>query len=89
MQLHRPTAGSIFPIGAAKVDKNAKVKAGELAVAEWHKCVVRCEGGRIAVSVNGVAVGRVTGCTPQKGAIALQSEGSEIRFRRLTVKKLK
>ena len=88
VQLHRPTAGSIFPIGDARVDKNVHVKSSDLAVAQWHKCVIRCEGGRIAVSVNGADVGRVPGCTPRRGAIALQSEGAEIHFRRITLKRL-
>jgi hypothetical protein len=88
VQLHRPSVGSIFPLGGAKVDKTAHVRSGELAIQEWHRCVVRCEGRRIDVSVNGHPVSKVTGCTPRNGSIALQSEGYEIHFRRITLKKI-
>ncbi len=89
VQLHRPTAGSVFPIGMARSDNTVDIKAGELPIAQWHACVVRSEKGRITVTINGNKVGEVTGCAPHKGYIALQSEGSEIRFRRITVKRLR
>ena len=38
--------------------------------------------------INGIKLGEVTGCDPSKGAIALQSEGSEIHFRNLVVEEL-
>lgn len=89
VQLHRPSAGSIFPIGDAKVDKVVQVRGGDLPLQHWHKCVVRCAGGRVAVAVNNNEIGKVTGCTPQKGCIALQSEGSEIHFRRIKIKRIR
>jgi len=88
VQLHRPAAGSVFPIGDGRVDKAVRVKADELALQEWHKCHIRCEGGGITVAVNGIEVAKVTGCNPRKGSIALQSEGSEIRFRRIKLRKI-
>jgi hypothetical protein len=38
--------------------------------------------------LNDEKVGEVTGATPDKGPIALQSEGAEIQFRNILLKKL-
>lgn len=89
VQLHRPLAGSIFPIGGARTDGRATVKDLKLAVGEWQKCIVTCRAGTISVVINGKKVSEVAGCDPKKGHIALQSEGSEIHFRRMTLRRLK
>jgi len=88
VQFHRPTAGSVFPNGGAKTDNMLTEKDLAKPVGEWNTCVVTCEGGRISVVMNGKKVGEVTGCMPQRGAIALQSEGSEIHFRKFWVRPL-
>lgn len=89
VQLHRPMAGTVFPDGGAKVDNPLQIKDLELPINTWHKCVIRCEDDRITVTINGRNLGEVTGCNPHKGSIALQSEGSEIHFRRIRLRKLK
>ena len=55
----------------------------ESAGEEWTKVECVCEGGRIAVRVNGTQVSEVSDCTPQSGRILLQCEGSEIFFRKV------
>lgn len=60
----------------------------DLPVGKWHQCVLTCRSGNISVMINGAKLGEVTGCDPSKGAIALQSEGSEIHFRKLVVEVL-
>ncbi|MFG0335831.1 MAG: DUF1080 domain-containing protein [Maioricimonas sp. JB049] len=82
VQLHQPTAGSIFPSGAAKSDNELRNELGDPA-SEWNECVVTSINGRISVMINGKKVGEVTGCDPRRGSIALQSEGSEIHFRQI------
>ncbi len=89
VQLHRPKAGSVFPIGGAKTSNMLDVKDLPLVLNKWHTCVISCRDGNISVVINGKKVGGVTGCTPRKGTIALQSEGSEIHFRKIWLKKLK
>jgi hypothetical protein len=90
LQLHRPKAGSVFPIGEARTDNRLDIKEKELSkpLNVWNECVVTCVNGRISVVINNRKVGEVTGCVPLKGAIALQSEGSEIHFQKIWLKKL-
>ncbi len=88
VQLHRPTAGSIFPSNGAKVDNPLPAKDLSRAVNEWNECVITSVDGKVSVSMNGHKVGEVTGCMPQKGCVGLQSEGSEIHFRKIWIKPL-
>ena len=84
VQLHRPTAGSIFPSGnrkarftvGAKLDLNSKT---------WNKCKITVLKGTIEVSINGVDVGPMRYCNPAKGFFAFQSEGSEVHFRNMVL----
>lgn len=89
IQLHQPKVGSVFPSGDAKTDNTVDAPA-ELArpINQWNDCKVVCQDGRISVEVNGMRVGEVTGVRPASGHIALQSEGSEVHFRRLRVRRL-
>ncbi len=89
IQLHQPKVGSVFPSGDAKTDNTVDAPA-ELArpINQWNDCKVVCQGGRISVEVNGMRVGEVTGVRPASGHIALQSEGSEVHFRQLRVRRL-
>ena len=88
IQLHRPKMGHVFASGDAKADNQLteKIEPRELNV--WNECVVTCLDGRILVEINKKKVGELTGCTPDKGMIALQSEGSEIHFQSLWLRKI-
>jgi len=88
VQLHRPEVGNVFPTpgsGAKSANTLSPATPLNLPVGKWHKCVLTCRQGTISVMINGVKLGEVNGCDPSKGAIALQSEGSEIHFRNLVV----
>ncbi|MCH8829184.1 MAG: DUF1080 domain-containing protein [Planctomycetes bacterium] len=89
VQLHRPEAGSIFPQKGAKTTNRVLRKNQKLALKKWHTIKIRSENGTIAVWINGKKVGEVNGCVPSKGHIALQSEGSEIHFRKIQVTEIK
>jgi hypothetical protein len=89
IQLHRPTAGSVIPHGGAKAANMLTAKDLSKPLPEWNSCHITCDRGKITVVLNGQKVGEVTGCMPSRGAIGLQSEGSEIHFRRLWIKPLK
>jgi hypothetical protein len=89
VQLHRPTAGSVFPHDGAKSENSLMEKDLSRPVNEWNQCAITCERGKIAVVMNGKKVGVVTGCMPHKGYIALQSEGSLVHFRKICIKPLK
>ena len=55
----------------------------EKPVGEWNTMVIECVGDAVKVWVNGDLVNHGTGCTAQKGQIALQAEGSEVEFRKV------
>ena len=60
----------------------------EKPVGEWNTIVVECISNVIRVHVNGDLVNMGV-CTASKGRIALQSEGSEVEFRKVELTKLK
>ena len=88
IQLHAPTAGSIFPSGKATSENKLMVRDLSKPPGQWNTCIVTARDGRVSVQINGMPVGEVTGCNPRKGGIALQSEGAEVHFRRLWLRRL-
>jgi hypothetical protein len=60
----------------------------EKPVGEWNTIVIECIANVIRVHVNGDLV-NLGVCTASKGQIALQSEGSEVEFRKVEITKLK
>src|SRR6266853_6323853 len=55
---------------------------------EWNHYRVEANDGVIKLAVNGHFVSSVSKCTPRKGYLALESEGSECRFKNLKIKEL-
>jgi hypothetical protein len=55
---------------------------------EWNHYRVEANDGVIKLAVNGKVVSSVSKCSPRKGYLALESEGSECRFRNLKIKEL-
>jgi hypothetical protein len=55
---------------------------------EWNHYRVHANDGIIKLAVNGKVVSGVSKCSPRKGYLALESEGSECRFRNLKIKEL-
>ncbi|MFP6613588.1 MAG: DUF1080 domain-containing protein, partial [Pirellulales bacterium] len=52
---------------------------------EWNKMVIECLRDAIKVWVNGDSVNHGSKCTATKGQIAIQAEGSEVEFRKLSL----
>ena len=90
IQLHRAKAGSVFPSGNAKTENvlppPPKILSRGLNV--WNSCTLKSINGAISVTINDVKIGQVTGCMPNIGSIALQSEGSKIHFRKMSVTRI-
>lgn len=86
IQLQCQKAGSIFPSGGSKSDNKVSIQNETLDCAKWNSCVVISKDGKVTVSINGVKLGEVTGCNPNSGTIALQSEGSVVHFRRIWIR---
>lgn len=55
----------------------------EKPVGEWNDMVIECIERTIKVWVNGDLVNDGSGCTAEKGQIALQAEGAEVEFRKV------
>lgn len=55
----------------------------EKPAGEWNTMIIECADDTIKVWVNGELVNEGTGCTAEKGQIAIQAEGSEVEFRKL------
>src|SRR5205085_12320548 len=55
---------------------------------EWNHYRVEANDGVIKLAVNGKIVSGVSKCTPRKGYLALESEGSECRFKNLKIKEM-
>lgn len=89
LQLHQPTAGSLISSGDAKTEVIQDAESSlARPVGEWNECRIVCNRGTVTVEINGKKAGQVTGATPSSGSIALQSEGSEVHFRRIRVRSI-
>jgi hypothetical protein len=55
----------------------------EKPVGEWNQMVIECRGREVTVHVNGALVNAGTGCTTDRGQIALQAEAAACEFRRV------
>lgn len=62
--------------------------SNEKPVGEWNTMEVECKANTIDVYVNGVLQNKGTGVSVNSGHICLQSEGKDIEFRNVTLKKL-
>ena len=60
----------------------------EKAVGEWNTYDITCDGGTVRLVVNGRLMNEGTDADPSSGAICLQSEGSPIEFRNVTLEPL-
>ena len=56
---------------------------------EWNTMVIECVGAEVKAWVNDDLVNHGTNCTATQGQIALQAEGSEVEFRKITLTPIK
>ena len=73
------------PLGWARSIPSENRAKGEH---EWNHYRVEAIDGVIKLAVNGKFVSMVSKCNPRKGYLALESEGSECRFKNLKIKEL-
>lgn len=88
IQMHNPTAGTVFPLVDSKTDNESRARDKAKPVGQWNTFEITCNNGTIVVVLNGERVGEVTGATPAKGFIGLQSEGTEVHFRNVLIREL-
>lgn len=60
----------------------------EKPLGEWNDMVIECLGREIKVWVNGILANHGYNCTVDKGQIAVQAEGAEVEFKKLTLQKI-
>jgi hypothetical protein len=63
-------------------------ESSEFPAGEWNSYDITCQDGRLEVLVNGVLQNAGTGMTLAEGNILLQSEGSPMEFRNITLELL-
>jgi hypothetical protein len=94
VQLAHENAGDFWVIGTElDVPNEAERKKGrrhlnltdgsEKPIGEWNTMEIVCRGDEIEVKVNGETVNHATAVSQTKGAISLQSEGTEVHFRKV------
>ena len=100
-QLMTGNAGDFFTIGGTTIeipnaDKRKRRRRhinltddSEKKIGEWNTMVVTCKGNTITVHVNGDLVNQASKASVTKGHIGLQSEGTEIHFRNISLTRLK
>ncbi|MHC4946800.1 MAG: 3-keto-disaccharide hydrolase [Planctomycetota bacterium] len=88
--------GDIFPIqGATMVPENGRGGSRAFPTEkrmkpspEWNHYRITCRDGTISLAVNGAVVTRGAECSPRKGYICLEPEGSPVEFRNLRLREL-
>lgn len=89
--------GDIFPIhGAVMTPDNGRGNSSRAfptekrakSSPEWNHYRITCDNGAIKLAVNGKVVTTGSQCSPKKGYICLESEGSPVEFRNLRIKEM-
>jgi len=99
VQLGSGDAGDFWVIGTTIDVENAEQRrrdrrhlnltdGSEKSLGEWNDMEITCRGDEVVVKVNGKLVNHATDCSARRGAIALQSEGTPIEFRKVRLQQL-
>jgi len=92
------THGDVFPVHGAKMTPTGRISStGQRSFPseersksspEWNHYRVEANDGVLRLSVNGKEVTVGKDCSPRKGYLCLESEGSECHFRNLRIREL-
>ena len=92
------THGDVFPVHGAKMAPTGRISStGQRSFPseersrsspEWNHYRIEANHGVIRLSVNGKEVTVGKDCSPRKGYLCLESEGSECHFRNLRIREL-
>ncbi len=92
------TNGDVFPVGTSKMTPFAPTSPDGVrsfpsknlsrGVNEWNHYYIRAINGEIRLWVNGEEVAGGTGCSPSRGFLCLESEGSPIEFEQIRIREL-
>jgi hypothetical protein len=90
MEARRPRKGN-EKWGGAEGDARRILNltdGSEKPLGEWNTMVIECRGDTIKVTLNGELVNQGSKSTASKGKIALQAEGTEVEFRKVSLESL-
>ncbi len=92
------TNGDVFPVGTSKMTpfpplspngvRSFPSKNLSHGVPEWNHYYIRAINGEIRLWVNGEEVAGGTACTPSKGYLCLEAEGSPVDFENIRIREL-
>jgi hypothetical protein len=99
VQLQDGDAGELWAIGTTLQVQNPTthvddrrhkniIRGAEKPLGEWNTMEITCVDDEIDVKVNGYLVNTATKLSQRRGAIALQSEGTPIEFRNISLQYL-
>src|SRR5262245_44754658 len=99
VQLQSGDAGELWVIGTTLQvqhptthvdDRRHKnnIRGAEKPLGEWNTMEITCVDDEVDVKVNGYLVNSATTLSQSRGAIALQSEGTPIEFRNISLQRL-
>lgn len=77
----------IFPIRGATLDGGEMIHANSKPPGEWNTWEIYSEEGRLATVLNGAVVGLASNSDPKVGYICLVSEGVDVDYRNIKVKR--
>ncbi len=92
------THGDVFPVGTSKMvpfaptspngQRSFPAKRLGKGVNQWNHYYIRAINGEVRLWVNGEEVSGGTHCTPSRGYLCLEAEGSPIEFKQVRVREL-
>ena len=92
------TNGDVFPVGTSKMTpfpplspngvRSFPSKNLSRGVNQWNHYYIRAINGEVRLWVNGEEVAGGTGCSPSRGFLCLESEGSPIEFEQIRLREL-
>jgi hypothetical protein len=92
VQGHYQETGDVFQVPSGlDVDDNPDPSASEAArrpVGEWNDLTITSLEGSLAIELNGLLVNQSAPADLREGLVALQSEGAEIHWRDVRIKRL-
>ena len=81
-----------YPMKGEATRTNGRVIAfsenAENPPGEWNRYVITVDGGNVTLEINGKKVNEATDVEVNNGTICLQSEGTPIHFRNITIREL-
>lgn len=90
VQLHQPKTGSMYGSGGAVVEPEIETQNHfTRPLNHWNELVITSRNGRLTLTINGKRIGETQVQSSPIGSIGLQSEGSEIHFRRIWIRDLR